>query len=148
MLPTLFLLEARQTLRKWREEHTRKSEEAVEIWEHVLSRDSNRLGDELWVVMEQIVIAALDCSRHDLAIEYIQALNVQFPKSSRVKKLQALRLEAIGKHEEEANILYDSMLELDDTNGVIALESPSPSYLCLGLSKAKDRVACKPRKQT
>lgn len=104
-------------MRKWREEHTRRSEETVEIWEHVLSRDSGRLGDELWPIMEQIVIASLDCSRHDLAIECIQVLNAQFPKSSRVTKLQALRLEAIGKYD-EANYLYDKLLETEETNGV------------------------------
>uniref|UniRef100_A0A914Q9E8 ER membrane protein complex subunit 2 n=1 Tax=Panagrolaimus davidi TaxID=227884 RepID=A0A914Q9E8_9BILA len=28
--------EARETLKKWREEHARQSEESVEIWEHVI----------------------------------------------------------------------------------------------------------------
>ncbi|KAF7634010.1 TPR_REGION domain-containing protein [Meloidogyne graminicola] len=38
------------------------------------------LGDELWVVLEQVAIAALDQARHDLAIECIQQLHQQFPK--------------------------------------------------------------------
>ena len=45
--------EARETLKKWREEHARRSEETVEIWEHVLSRYGSSLGDELWAVLEQ-----------------------------------------------------------------------------------------------
>jgi tetratricopeptide (TPR) repeat protein len=69
------------------------------------------------MVMEQVFIAALDCARHDLAIECLQALNVQFPKSSRVQKLQALRQEALGNHA-EANFLYDKLLEIDETNAV------------------------------
>lgn len=89
-------VEAKQTLRKWREEHARRSEETVEIWEHVLSRNSSALNDELWSVLEQVVIAALDSARHDLAIECLQVLNIQFPGSSRVTKLQALRLESLG----------------------------------------------------
>lgn len=109
--------EARQTLRKWREEHARRSEETVEIWEHVLSRNSGALHDELWAVLEQVFIASIDCNEHDLAINCLQMLNAQFPKSSRVTKLQALRLESLGKHE-EANYLYDKLLEADETNAV------------------------------
>jgi len=116
-LTDLSFEEARATLRKWREEHVRRSEETLEIWEHVLSRYSGALNDELWVVLEQVVIAALDCSRHDLAIECLQVLNAQFPKSSRVTKLQALRLESLGKYE-DADYLYDKLLESDETNGV------------------------------
>jgi tetratricopeptide (TPR) repeat protein len=119
-------------LRKWREEHSRRSEETVEIWEHVLSRNSGALHDELWAVMEQVVIAAFDCARHDLAIDCLQVLNNQFPKSSRVTKLQALRLESLGKHE-EANYLYDKLLESDETNGVGFIDHSI--YVCLRYSE-------------
>jgi len=44
-------------MKKWREEHTRRSDEVVEIWEHVLSRYSSRLKDELWTVLEQVSAA-------------------------------------------------------------------------------------------
>lgn len=47
--------EARSTLKKWREEHARRSEEIVEIWDHVLSRYSGSLKDELWPVLEQVI---------------------------------------------------------------------------------------------
>ncbi|VDN17727.1 unnamed protein product [Gongylonema pulchrum] len=47
--------EARNILRKWREEHVRRSEETVEIWEFVLSRHPRDLGDELWLVYEQVI---------------------------------------------------------------------------------------------
>jgi len=108
---------AKQTLRKWREEHVRRSEEVVELWEHVLSRNDVSLKDELWAVLEQVVIAALDSSRHDVAIDCLQVLNNQFPKSTRVTKLQALRLEALGKHEDACR-LYDNLLEADETSTV------------------------------
>ncbi|KAI6196709.1 ER membrane protein complex subunit 2 [Aphelenchoides besseyi] len=110
--------EARTTLRRWREEHIRRSEEVIEIWEHVLSRYSKSLNDELWLVLEQVLIAALDCSRHDLALKCIQTLSTQFPKSGRVAKLQAIRLEALGKYE-EAHTIYDSLLAADDTNSAL-----------------------------
>lgn len=41
-------------LKKWREEHVRRSEEVVEIWEFVLSRYASALKDELWAVLEQV----------------------------------------------------------------------------------------------
>ncbi|KAI6242931.1 ER membrane protein complex subunit 2 [Aphelenchoides fujianensis] len=103
------------TLRRWREDHIRRSEEVIEIWEHVLSRYSKSLGDELWLVLEQVFIAALDCARHDLAADCIQSLSAQFPKSGRVAKLQGIRLEALGKYD-EALALYENLLANDETN--------------------------------
>ncbi|KAI1718368.1 ER membrane protein complex subunit 2 [Ditylenchus destructor] len=109
--------EARSTLKKWREEHARRSEEIVEIWEHVLSRYSGSLKDELWPVLEQVTIAALDSARHDLAIDCIQTLDKKFPGSSRVLRLQALRLESLGNFE-DASYLYDKLLDADETNTI------------------------------
>uniref|UniRef100_A0A915EHE2 ER membrane protein complex subunit 2 n=1 Tax=Ditylenchus dipsaci TaxID=166011 RepID=A0A915EHE2_9BILA len=109
--------EARSTLKKWREEHARRSEETVEIWEHVLSRYSSALKDELWTILEQITIAALDSARHDLAIDCIQILDKKFPNSTRVTKIQAMRLESLGNYD-DANYLYDKLLEADETNTV------------------------------
>jgi len=109
--------EARSTLRKWREDHSRRSEEVVEIWEHVLSRYISSLKDELWVVLEQVTLAALDCARQDLAIDCIQCLNNQFPRSSRVTKLQAMRLESLGRYD-DAVYLYDKLLQGDEANSL------------------------------
>ncbi len=41
-------------LRDWRDSNVRRSEEAVELWEHVLSRHPAALDDEVWVVYEQV----------------------------------------------------------------------------------------------
>ncbi|ETN86152.1 hypothetical protein NECAME_06033 [Necator americanus] len=43
----------RLQLREWRETSARRSEEVVELWEHVVSRSPSSLGDELWIVYEQ-----------------------------------------------------------------------------------------------
>lgn len=50
----LLYLEAKTILKKWRDDHARRSEEIVEIWEHVLSRYGSALKDELWTVLEQV----------------------------------------------------------------------------------------------
>uniref|UniRef100_A0A9J2P882 ER membrane protein complex subunit 2 n=1 Tax=Ascaris lumbricoides TaxID=6252 RepID=A0A9J2P882_ASCLU len=107
--------EARSVLRQWREEHVRRSEEAVELWEYVLSRYPRSLGDELWLIYEQICIAALDCARIDVAVECIKALQEKFPRSNRVLKLQAMRLEALQRYE-SALLMYEQLIESDPTN--------------------------------
>uniref|UniRef100_A0AC34R292 ER membrane protein complex subunit 2 n=1 Tax=Panagrolaimus sp. JU765 TaxID=591449 RepID=A0AC34R292_9BILA len=109
--------EARQTLKKWREDHARRSEETVEIWEHLLSRYASSLSDELWSVLEQVVIAAIDCARFDVAVVCLQKLHGKFPHSTRVAKLKAMRLEATGKYD-EAEKVYDQLIESDETNPV------------------------------
>uniref|UniRef100_A0A914Q2D0 ER membrane protein complex subunit 2 n=1 Tax=Panagrolaimus davidi TaxID=227884 RepID=A0A914Q2D0_9BILA len=107
--------EARETLKKWREEHARRSEETVEIWEHVLSRYGSSLGDELWPVLEQVTLAAIDAARHDLVLECLQKLIKKFPASGRVTKLQAMRLEAEGKFD-AAEEIYDKLIKADEAN--------------------------------
>ena len=65
----------------------------------------------------QVAIAALDQARHDLAIDCIQQLHKRFPKSTRVTKLQAMRLEALGNYD-DAEELYTRLIEVDETNPV------------------------------
>ncbi|VDK42187.1 unnamed protein product [Anisakis simplex] len=107
--------EARSVLRQWREDHVRRSEETVELWEYVLSRYPRSLGDELWLIYEQVCIAALDCARIDVAIECIKALQQKFPRSNRVLKLQAMRFEALQRYE-NALLMYEKLIESDPTN--------------------------------
>jgi tetratricopeptide (TPR) repeat protein len=64
-----------------------------------------------------VTIAALDQARHDLAIDCIQQLHRRFPKSTRVTKLQAMRLEALGNYD-DAEQLYERLIEADNTNPV------------------------------
>lgn len=45
--------------------------------------------------MEQVIISALDCARIDIADKCIKILNKKFPKSLRVLKYQAMKLEAM-----------------------------------------------------
>ncbi|UMM20723.1 hypothetical protein L5515_015894 [Caenorhabditis briggsae] len=107
--------EGRQTLKKWRECGVRRSEEVVEIWEHVISRSPTSLGDEQWAVLEQVCIASLDSARVDLAQECIDQLHIQFPKSNRVLKLKAMQLEAT-EHYQKALEIYDRLVEDDPNN--------------------------------
>ena len=42
----IFLSDARDLLRQWREENVRKSRDVVHLWEHVLVHKEHKLGDE------------------------------------------------------------------------------------------------------
>lgn len=113
----LLILEGRQALKKWRECGVRRSEEVVELWEHVISRSPSSLGDEQWAVLEQVCIAALDAARVDLAQECIDQLHAQFPQSNRVLKLKAMQLEAT-EHYQKALDIYERLVEQDPNNNV------------------------------
>uniref|UniRef100_T1IPG5 ER membrane protein complex subunit 2 n=1 Tax=Strigamia maritima TaxID=126957 RepID=T1IPG5_STRMM len=108
----------RDLFRLWREENVRRGEEIVEKWESVLSSHINKLGDEKWVVYEQVCIAALDCNRIDVAQSCLKKLNKQFPGSLRVTKLRAMELEALENYEEAVK-LYDLIIESDEANSIV-----------------------------
>uniref|UniRef100_H2N2F6 ER membrane protein complex subunit 2 n=1 Tax=Oryzias latipes TaxID=8090 RepID=H2N2F6_ORYLA len=107
--------EMRDKLRKWREDNRRNSEQIVEVGEELISEHASKLGDDIWIIYEQVMIAALDCSRDDLALTCLQELRKQFPDSHRVKRLAGMRLEALERYE-EANKHYDAILQDDPTN--------------------------------
>uniref|UniRef100_A0A8C7TNF7 ER membrane protein complex subunit 2 n=1 Tax=Oncorhynchus mykiss TaxID=8022 RepID=A0A8C7TNF7_ONCMY len=107
--------EMRDKLRKWREDNHRNSEQIVDVGEELINEHASKLGDDIWIIYEQVMIAALDCSRDDLAWTCLQELKRQFPGSQRVKRLAGMRLEALEKYE-DANKQYDSILQDDPTN--------------------------------
>ena len=109
---------ARLKMKKWRDDIERNSEEIVEYGECLIAEYANKLGDELWVLYEQVCLAALDCCRIDLAEECLIALHKQFPRSNRVNKLQGMYHEARRDYE-KAESLYNTMLKDDPSNLII-----------------------------
>uniref|UniRef100_A0A8C6WIH3 ER membrane protein complex subunit 2 n=1 Tax=Neogobius melanostomus TaxID=47308 RepID=A0A8C6WIH3_9GOBI len=107
--------EMRDKLRKWREDNFRNSEQIVDVGEELICEHASKLGDDVWIIYEQVMIAALDCRRDDLALTCLQELRKQFPDSHRVKRLTGMRLEALERYE-EANKHYDAILQEDPTN--------------------------------
>ncbi|XP_013782710.1 ER membrane protein complex subunit 2-like [Limulus polyphemus] len=124
--------EVRDLLRQWREENVRRSEEIVDFWLTLLSKHVNKLGDEKWLVYEQVCIAALDCHNFILVQECLRTLDRQFPGSMRVRKLRAMKYEALERYE-EAMKLYDSILQTDEANSVIYKRK-------IALLKAQNRI--------
>lgn len=111
--------EARDKLRKFREDQLRKSDEVLELWREILSDLRYKLGSEKWAVYEQVCIAACDCGDIDIAQQCHSALDVQFPHSIRVGYLNGLILEASSNYD-EALELYTSLLKRDETNMLIS----------------------------
>lgn len=106
---------ARLKMKKWREDIDRNSEEIVEYGECLIAEYASKLGDELWVLYEQVFVAALDCYRIDLAEECLAALHKQFPKSKRVFKLQGMYHEARQQYS-KAEAVYTKMLADEPAN--------------------------------
>ncbi|XP_068223077.1 ER membrane protein complex subunit 2-B-like isoform X2 [Palaemon carinicauda] len=107
--------EVRDQLRTWREDNTRHSEEVVDMWDYCLKHYKYKLGDERWMVEEQVAIAGLDCYRLDVAEPCLVSLNEQFPGSVRIRKLKAMRYEALERFDEAIDV-YDSIIREDETN--------------------------------
>lgn len=106
---------ARAKMKKWRDEGYRNSDEIIDLGECLLMEHASKLGNEIWVVYEQVCIAALDFCRLDLAEECIKALRKQFPNSTRVYRLTGMLYEA-DQNYEGAQQIYDRVLEDDPAN--------------------------------
>ncbi|ESO10159.1 hypothetical protein HELRODRAFT_73211, partial [Helobdella robusta] len=109
--------DAKDKLRNYREDQSRKSEEVVELWKEFLSASKHKLGNEEWVLVEQVCIAACDCGDLKVAHECYQILKQQFSGSLRVAYLHGLILEADGCFE-KAEELYTDLLKQDETNSL------------------------------
>ncbi|KAL1491825.1 hypothetical protein ABEB36_012362 [Hypothenemus hampei] len=104
-----------QQLRAWRENNDRKSREILDIWLNGLWLKINKLGNEKYLILEQVCIAALDCHVLSIAKTCIENLSQEFPKSLRVKKLQAMYFEAKEDFGSAIKIL-DAIIKADETN--------------------------------
>jgi len=107
--------DARDLLKRWRDENQRRSEDVVDLWIAFLGDNASKLGDEKWMVLEQVTLAALDVHNMGLADEVLLELKTRFPKSERVKLLQVCRLQALNRYEEALKGL-DNMIQKDPTN--------------------------------
>jgi len=103
-------------LRQWREDSVRRSDDVVEIWEEILSADPARLGDERYMVVEQVAVAAMDTHRTDVVEKCIAELKNAFDLDSvRVRRLFGMRYEMLEMWD-KALAIYDDILKEDDSN--------------------------------
>lgn len=108
---------ARDLLQKWREDNARNSELVREIW---LTKDlSSYLGDEKWVVLEQVTLAAMDLHDNSLVEQCINQLLEKFPNSSRVKRLRMMSKLELTRRYDDAQNQYKEMIKNDESNSLL-----------------------------
>ncbi|XP_030375853.1 ER membrane protein complex subunit 2-like [Scaptodrosophila lebanonensis] len=107
--------DVRDQFRKWREENERHSEDVIQLWVALLEDRLHKTGNERHLILEQVIIAALDTARFDIATKCTKQLSAEFPGSLRVLKFKAMRLEAMEQYDEAEKIL-DAIIAKDETN--------------------------------
>lgn len=108
--------EYRDQLREWREDNSRHSDTIVSYWDHGLQTNIDQLGDEQWMVLEQVAVAGLDMNREDIVNACLIQLIEKFGASSlRIRRLQAMRLEMKERWDDALEVL-DAILEEDVSN--------------------------------
>jgi len=108
--------DARELLRTWREDVTRRSEDVVAIWEEILCDAQGDLSDERWMILEQVAVAAMDVYRRDIVTDCVKELKSHFDRDSfRLRRLEAMRAEMLENWDLAIEIL-DQILEEDDSN--------------------------------
>lgn len=109
-----------EKLRQYRDENYRCHDEVVDLWTDILSRRNlSSLGDEKWLVLEQVFKSALHCSKQSIALQCLEQLEKQFKKTSRrVTTLQAMYYESIGEFG-KAEAIYAGLEEDNETDAII-----------------------------
>jgi len=108
--------DALKLLQTWREDVVRCSDDIISLWEMFLSDSQIDLGEERWMILEQVAVAGMDMGRKDIVSSCLKELTNEFgAQSFRVRRLQAMRAEMLEKWDLAHDIL-DQILEEDDAN--------------------------------
>ncbi|CAF3882504.1 unnamed protein product [Rotaria sordida] len=109
-----------EKLRKYRDENYRLHDEVIELWENSLSkRNLSSLGDEKWLILEQVFKSALHCSQESIASDCLEQLRKQFKSTShRLSTLQAMYYESIDEYN-KAEEIYSILLQNNETDPII-----------------------------
>ena len=109
-----------EKFRQYRDENYRSYDEIIDLWTQVLSKHNlSWLGDEKWLILEQVFKSALHCSKQLIARQCLEQLENQFKTTScRVKTLKAMYHESIGQFEKAENI-YSTLLEDNETDAIV-----------------------------
>lgn len=107
--------DVRDLFRKWRDDNERKSDDVMQLWDAILCDKQTKLGNERHLVLEQVMIAALDCNRTKAAEDCIRVLTAEFPGSLRIQKYKSMLLESLERYDDALDVL-DQIIKKDETN--------------------------------
>ena len=112
---------AAQWLAEQRRRPIRAPHKTVQYGELVITKGglSSLPNEELWSILEQVAIAAIELARFDLAELCISRLTSRFPNSQRVTCLQGMLLEGQGQIS-RAIELYDEALVTHQSSLIIS----------------------------
>lgn len=100
-----------------RQHRVRDPDAVVELGRNLLASRQGALGDELWTVLEQVFLAALDVYDPALLDFCLGELKAKFPESTRVERLRGMLAERQGEFG-EADCIYTTMLEANPCNAL------------------------------
>ncbi|CAF0783739.1 unnamed protein product [Didymodactylos carnosus] len=109
-----------EKLRKYRDENYRCHDEVLEIWQkHLSQRNLSSLGDEKWLILEQVLKSALQCNQLDVADKCTEILAKQFKQTSRrISTLYAMSYEARDDYD-RADKIYQSLSQDNETDSTV-----------------------------
>mmetsp|Transcript_1186 Transcript_1186/g.3469 ORF Transcript_1186/g.3469 Transcript_1186/m.3469 type:complete len:311 (+) Transcript_1186:173-1105(+) len=94
-----------------------KVRESVMVAEYgaMLLKKPSMPAEELWLVREQVAMAALDVGDTPLATSCVKAISREFPESMRAQRLQGMYFESTCNWDRAAEV-YSDMLSKDPSN--------------------------------
>jgi tetratricopeptide (TPR) repeat protein len=109
-----------EKLRQYRDENYRLHDEVIELWTKTLSKHNlSSLGDEKWLILEQVFKSALHCSEKSIAHECLEQLTKQFKSTSRrVSILKAMYYESMEEYN-KAEEIYLILLKDNETDAIV-----------------------------
>tara|TARA_B110001452_G_scaffold243567_1_gene227081 strand:- start:334 stop:1329 length:996 start_codon:yes stop_codon:yes gene_type:complete len=142
-----------------REARVRRPDLVIKFGTYLVDQFAQRLGHEAWTVYEQVYVAMLEYGKQRpdrgkakrdagesesslaMAQEFCNVLSVQFPKSLRVKRLEAMMWEAKGELD-MAMKDYEDILK-EDENNLFALKRQVALLRSRGQSGDLNKAASK-----
>ncbi|KAI8421216.1 hypothetical protein MSG28_008279 [Choristoneura fumiferana] len=146
--------EIKDLLRQWRESNERRSKDVMELWDFILV-DIHKLGNEKYVILEQVLYAALDTHRYNVSLMCISILSQEFPGSMRVMRYKAAQLEAEEKleygraafcaeelllHQPHNHLLQQRLADIRYTMGGVENMELAKTYYCQALKLNPDNM--------
>ncbi|CAL5228783.1 g11975 [Coccomyxa viridis] len=106
----------RKYLQLVRERKVRESENVALLGSKLLRQYKSKLQvEELWLIMEQVAIAAIDTRALDLAAELIKDIKAKFPESERSTRLAEMYLEARGSYQQAEALILEELEQAPDS---------------------------------
>ncbi|CAK0782567.1 hypothetical protein CVIRNUC_005779 [Coccomyxa viridis] len=106
----------RRYLQLVRELKVRDSENVALLGSKLLKHHRSKLQtEELWLIMEQVAIAAIDTRALKLAADLIKSIKEKFPDSERSTRLAEMFLEARGSYEQAEALILEQLEEAPES---------------------------------